>query len=82
MAICNAIMTGSQAVMSQIAGGQNVNTDAMKKSIDALQRLLLPHWAEDTKKKAEKARQTLMREVARGPLKVKVVSRGSKKRRR
>jgi hypothetical protein len=81
MAICNAVMTGSQAIMSQIAGGQNVSTDALKKSIDALQKLLLPHWAEDTKKKAEKAKQTLMREVSRGPLKVKVVSRSKKRRR-
>lgn len=84
MAVCNAIISTGNAVASAVTKSESPQgNDALKKSIDAVQKMLVPHWAEDTDRKAKKAREVLTREVARGPLKIKVLGkdRKSKKRR-
>lgn len=56
--------------------------DALKKSTEVLQKLLVPHWAEDTKDKAKRAREILTKEVSKGPLKIKVLGKDKKRKRR
>lgn len=83
MTVCNAILTGCKGIMAQIANSsQNPGSDSLKKTVDALQKLLLPHWSEDTHKKAAEVRKRLMDEASKGPLKVKAVVRDKKKSRR
>ncbi|NDC22649.1 MAG: hypothetical protein EBZ49_00740 [Proteobacteria bacterium] len=69
----------SGAVTGSDATGGN---DALKKSFDAVKEALLPHWAEESERKAQKVKKTLMEEVNRGPLKIKVVGKDKKSRRR
>lgn len=73
--VVNAIINVGNSLSGGSSGG-----DAFQKSFDALKGALLPHWAEQTDRKAGAAKQTLMDEVNKGPLKVKVV--GKEKRRR
>lgn len=84
MVMCNAIFSIGNSIISAVSqseGGSSAG-DALKKSIDALQKKLVPHWAEDTDKKAKMAREVLIKEVSRGPLKIKVLKQDRKNRRR
>jgi len=83
MAVCNAIITtGSNIAAAVTKSDMGGSGDALKKSIDALQKMLVPHWAEETDKRAKAAREKLVKEVSRGPLKIKVLGRDKKTRKR
>lgn len=55
--------------------------DAMNKTLGSLQELMLPHWADETKKKALDVRRKIVAEHNKGPIQIKVMARdnGSKK---
>lgn len=78
MTVCNAIISVGNNIVAAVSKGESQGGDALKKSIEALQKSLVPHWSEDSDKKAKIARQKLMAEVQRGPLKIKVLSKDKK----
>jgi hypothetical protein len=83
MTIVNAIITvgnGIRAALSKSA--DTPSSDALNKSVDALKEALLPHWAEETDKRAQEARAKLLEEMNRGPLKVQVMGKEKKSKRR
>lgn len=82
MSVCNAILSAGNQVTAAVNKGESPGNDALKKSLDAVQKLLVPHWAEDTDRRAKKVRETLVEEVSRGPLKIKVLGKDRKTKRR
>lgn len=82
MAICNAIISTGGNIISAINKGEGSGGDALKKSVDAVQNMLVPHWAEDTKKRAARARETLIKEASRGQIKIKVLGKDHKTKKR
>lgn len=80
--VCNAIMSVGNQMTAAVSKSEAPGNDAFKKSVDAVQKMLVPHWAEDTDRKAKKARETLIKEVGRGPLKIKVLGKDRKTKRR
>ena len=83
MTIVNAIITVGNGIRSAVAQSADTpSTDALSKSIDALKEALLPHWAEDTDKRAQEARTRLMAEMDRGPMQVQVMGKEKKGKRR
>lgn len=77
----NAIISVGNSIRSTLANADAPGSDALNKSMDALKELLLPHWAEDKTRRAAEAKKVLEREVAGGPLKVKVVGKDKSKTR-
>lgn len=80
-------MTVGNSIRSALSGQENqAGGDGLKKNLDVIKGLLLPHYAEDTIRKAEQARELLIKEVSKGPLKYTVVGgnqrRGRNRRQR
>lgn len=82
MVVVNAIISVGNRVCAAVSSSDTPTSDALKKSIDSLKQLLLPHWAEDTERRAKAAKDMLVKEVTRGPLTVKVLGRDQNKRKR
>lgn len=83
MSIVNAIITVGNGIRSAVANSSDTpSSDALNKSLDALKEMLLPHWAEDNDKRAKEARERLLEEMNRGPLKVQVMGKDKKSKRR
>jgi hypothetical protein len=82
IAVVNAILTAGKTVAAAVTGNESPGTETLNKSIAAVKTLLLPHWAEDTERKAQSAKELLMREVAKGPFQIKVVGGDISKKRR
>jgi len=79
LTVVNAIITvGNQVVSALAPGGTQSTGDALKKSIDELRLILLPGEKERAAEKLRAVKETLEREVAKGPFKVKLMSRGKK----
>jgi hypothetical protein len=82
MAVINAIITVGNGITKAITQSPDSgSSDALNKTVDVLKEALLPHWAEDTDKRAKEARAKLEEEINRGPLKIQVMSKSKKKRR-
>lgn len=80
--MCNTITTVGNNISATIAKSDSGgNGDSIKKTIEALQNLLVPQWAEDTEKKAKKAREVLVKEVSKGMVKIKVLGKEKGRRR-
>ena len=80
--VVDAILTAAKGIRATIAGSDSGGSDGLNKSLTALRKELLPHWAEELEKRAEKVRDTITKEFNRGPLQVKAVGDGKRKRRR
>lgn len=82
MAVVNAILQGANRIQAGMTGQDAPNGDALRKTLDQVKDMLLPHYAEDTEERATEAKKVLAREVSQGPLKYTVVGGDSKRRRR
>ena len=80
MAVVNAIIGVGNHIASAVSGGEGGGGDKLKDTLDTLKGLLLPHFREEQDRKAAKAKEMLVREVAGGPIQVKVVGKGKDKR--
>jgi nucleoid-associated protein YgaU len=69
------------AAVSQSPSNQ-LNGDVVKKSIKALQELLLPEEAERTAQQADKAKEILAKEMAGGPIRFRPQSQSKPKGRK
>lgn len=80
--IVNAILTVGNLISAAVTGGEFSGSDALNKSLNALNDELLPHNAQERKRKAARAKLILQEEVKKGPLKIKVMANEKKKRRK
>ena len=71
--LVNAIILVGNRISAAVTGGDSPGGDSVKKNIDALESLMLPHRAEEREVKAKKVKGILEREAAGGPLKIKVM---------
>ena len=78
--VVNAIISVGNGIVAAISKSDGSSSDALNKSIDGLKELLLPHWSEEKNRKAAQVRKIMVEELNRGPLKVKVVGDGKKKK--
>jgi hypothetical protein len=78
MAIVNAIIAAGNYIASAVTGGEASSNDKLQKTLDSLKETLLPQYKEERKRKAEKAKELLTKEVAGGPIRVKVVGKDKK----
>ncbi len=77
--IVNAIITVGNLISSTVARSEFSGSDALNKSLNALGEELLPHNAEERKRKAKMAKIILEQEVKKGPLKIQVMQSKRKK---
>lgn len=82
--LVNAIMAVGNGIASAVRGTPNESgDDKLKKSLDALREMLLPEDAQRAERRASKARETLDKEISRGPIKVRpMASRKGRNKRR
>lgn len=64
-----------------IAGGSS-GSDTIKKSLDALKMALFPEEEDKLEKRTDEIKKKMEKELARGPLKVRAVGGGKKKKNR
>lgn len=79
MAVVNAIIYVGNGIRSALSGDETHGGDSLKKGLESLEKMLLPHFSEENKDMAEKARRILMKEATRGPLKIRVMEDDKKK---
>jgi len=73
LTIVNAIITAGNNIVAAVSeSDQTPTNEKLKKSFDGLQELLVPHAAEDRKKKAQEAQSLLKAELDRGPITFRV----------
>lgn len=85
LTLVSAIMAVGNTIASAVTGQpSSENGDALRKNIEELKKLALPHLAEETARRADEIKAVLEREVKAGPVKIKVMSdkRAKKTRRR
>lgn len=84
LCIVNAIMEVGNRVVAAMSDtpASQLNGDVVKKSIQALQELLVPEEAERTERKAKEAKEKLAKEASRGPIKFRTQSQSGNKGRR
>lgn len=82
MVLVNAILQTGSNIASSLSGQDSPGGDSLRKSLDGLKKILLPHLAEELTKKAEQAKKTLVEEVKRGPLRYTVVGSDRTRRKR
>lgn len=82
--LVNAIMAVGNGIASAVSGTPaESGDDKLKKSLDSLRELLLPEEAQRAERRASKARETLDKEISRGPIKVRpMASRKGRNKRR
>jgi hypothetical protein len=80
MSVVNAIILVGNNIRAAVVGAEAQGADALNKTIDSLRGLMLPQYAEESERRARKAREMLMKEVTRGPLQIKVLKSGGKRR--
>lgn len=79
LTIVNAIITvGNQITASMVPGSSQSNGDVLKKSLDELRLLLIPGEKERAAEKIRRIKETLEKEVASGPFKVKLMGSDKK----
>lgn len=83
LAVCNTITTVGNGIIAAVSKSDAPGGgDSVKKTIDALQALLVPQWAEDTERKAKKAREVLVREVSKGIVRIKILGKDKSRKKR
>lgn len=84
LCLVNAIMDVGNRIVAAVSQSPSnqLNGDVVKKSVEALQKLLLPEEAERTAKKAEKAKDILAREMAGGPIRFRPQNQSGKRGRK
>lgn len=83
MSVINAIISvGNTVAASMSDSGAAPSSDSLNKTLESLREVLLPHLAEDSKRKAKKYEVLMKEELDRGPLKIKIVGKDSGQKRR
>jgi hypothetical protein len=83
LAVVNAIMTvGNNLISVMTQSNSPTSSDNLNKVLEALKDVMLPHYAEATKKKALEVRERIIKESTGGPIKIQVMGRDKNKRKR
>jgi hypothetical protein len=80
MAVTNAIIGVGNHIASAVSGGEAGGSDKLKDTLDMLKGMLLPHYKEEQDRKAERSKKLLAKEVAGGPIQVKIVGKSKDKK--
>lgn len=80
--IVNAIIQTGNRIAAAVTGGESSGQDALRKSLDALEKIMLPHRSEERDHRAAQVKKILEREMKGGPLKVKRVGGNDRGKRR
>lgn len=75
LAIVNAIMKTGNDIRASLVGANPSGEDQLTKTMDALKSALMPHKSEDVELKAQKIKEQLEEESAKGIRKFKVVGK-------
>lgn len=82
VSLINAIIHTGNTVASSLAGGSSSGGEALKKTLESLEKLLMPQSEEHLRKRAKEVKKILEEEVSRGPLNIKVVGEDKRKTKR
>lgn len=83
LTIVNAIITAGNNIVAAVSNSDHTPTnDKLKKTFDSLQELLVPHAAEERKKKAQEVQELLKTELDKGAITFRVGQEARKDLRR